>query len=297
MENETQIIQTVSSDSLSLITKAEIDVQISTAKAFPRSLKESIDRAKSMATISQEVAESCIYALPRGGKTIEGPSVRLAEIIASSFGNMRSGARVIANDGKKITAQGICHDLETNNCVTVEVERRITGKNGKTFNEDMQIVTGNASCAIAFRNAVFKVIPSAIIDTVYQAVKDVARGTQATLETRRSKAIEYFKGLGVSETQICETLDIKKIEDVDLDKLQILTGFKTAITNGDSTASQIFAKIEDETPRKKISLKDAQSALSMKTATIEQLIEKFDIDPKDIETLKKEQNEQSKGTA
>ena len=155
-------IAVVAQESLSLITKAEIDVQISTAKAFPRSLKQFQDRAMSMATFSEEIAASCSYALPRGGKSLEGPSVRLAEIIVSSFGNIRSGARVIANDGKTITAQGICHDLETNNCVTVEVKRRITDKNGKTFNEDMQVVTGNAACAIAFRNAVFKVVPSAL---------------------------------------------------------------------------------------------------------------------------------------
>ena len=98
-------IAVVAQESLSLITKAEIDVQISTAKAFPRSLKQFQDRAMSMATFSEEIAASCSYALPRGGKSLEGPSVRLAEIIVSSFGNIRSGARVIANDGKTITAR------------------------------------------------------------------------------------------------------------------------------------------------------------------------------------------------
>ena len=202
-------IAVVAQESLSLITKAEIDVQISTAKAFPRSLKQFQDRAMSMATFSEEIAASCSYALPRGGKSLEGPSVRLAEIIVSSFGNIRSGARVIANDGKTITAQGICHDLETNNCVTVEVKRRITDKNGKTFNEDMQVVTGNAACAIAFRNAVFKVVPSALCQDIYDKAKEVARGTAETLVYRRNKAIEYFHFLKVTDEQICEVLEIK----------------------------------------------------------------------------------------
>lgn len=238
---ETMEVQVVTNDALSLITKAEIDVQISTAKAFPRSIKMFLDKAMSIATVNENVAASCNYALPRGGKSLEGPTVRLAEIVCSAYGNIRSGARVISNDGKTITAQGICHDLETNNCVTVEVKRRITGKDGKTFNEDMQTVTGNAACAIAFRNAVFKVIPSAIVNEVYEATKKVARGTAETLVARRTKAVDYFKERGVKESQICAALDIKKIEDIDLDKLSILRGMVSLINNGESTIQELFS--------------------------------------------------------
>jgi hypothetical protein len=241
METDT-VITVVAQDALSLITKAEIDIQISTAKAFPRSLKQFQDRALSMATLNEDIAASCNYALPRGGKSLEGPSVRLAEIVVSAFGNIRSGARVIANDGKTITAQGICHDLETNNCVTVEVKRRITGKDGKTFNEDMQVVTGNAACAIAFRNAVFKVVPSALCNDIYEKSKEVARGTAETLTKRRDKALEYFHSIKVTNDKICEVLNIKKVEDIDLDKLSILTGMRSALKNGESTLKDLFEK-------------------------------------------------------
>ena len=72
MENEViTISETIPESSLSLITKAEIDVQISTAKAFPRSMKMFLNRAESMATVSEDVAASCSYALPRGGKSLE----------------------------------------------------------------------------------------------------------------------------------------------------------------------------------------------------------------------------------
>jgi len=244
VEDITQIT-VVTNESLSLITKAEIDVQISTAKAFPRSLKMFLDRAMSMATISEDVADSCNYALPRGGKQLEGPTVRLAEIVCSSYGNIRAGARVISNDGKTITAQGICHDLETNYCATVEVKRRITDKNGRIFNEDMQVVTGNAACAIAYRNAVFKVVPSALVNDIYLKTKEVARGTAETLPKRRDKALVYLRGLGVIDKQICEVLEIKKVEDIDLDKLETLRGMATLIRNGESTAKDLFTPKQD----------------------------------------------------
>lgn len=242
---ETLLPEVISETSLSLITRVEIDTQIATAKQFPRSIKMFLDKAMSIATVNENVAASCAYALPRGGKTVEGPTVRLAEIVCSSYGNIRSGARIIANDGKTITAQGICHDLETNNCVTVEVKRRITDKNGKTFNEDMQVVTGNAACAIAFRNAVFKVIPGALTQEVYDKAKQVARGTAETLVVRRTKAIAYFKDQKITEKQICETLAIKKIDDIDLDKLGILQGMIALVKNGEGTLQEIFAKQGD----------------------------------------------------
>ena len=246
METENTNINIVAHDALSLITKAEIDTQIATAKAFPRSLKMFHDRALSMATLTEDIAASCSYSLPRGGKTLEGPSVRMAEIVVSSFGNIRSGARVIANDGKTITAQGICHDLETNNCVTVEIKRRITDKYGKTFNDDMQTVTGNAACAIAFRNAVFKVVPAALCQDIYDKAKEVARGTAETLVVRRDKAIDYFNSIGVKNEQIISVLEIKKIEDIDLDKLSILTGMKAAIKNGEATVTSLFEKTDSD---------------------------------------------------
>lgn len=241
MSNETTELEIVSESSLSLITKAEIDVQISTAKAFPRSIRMFMDKAMSMATISENIAASCNYSVPRGGKLLEGKSIRLAEIVLSAYGNVRAGSRIISNDGKMITAQGICHDLETNSCVTKEFKRKITDKNGRTFSEDMQIVTGNAAGSIALRNAIFACIPSALTDEIYNKTKEVAKGTAETLVVRRDKAIAYFKSLKVTEKQICDVLDIKKIEDIDLDKLSTLRGMVNAITSGESTIKELFS--------------------------------------------------------
>ena len=244
-KNEVELT-VVTESALPEIIKAEIFSQVQTAREFPRSLKIFSDKAMSMATFSEEVAESCSYSVPRAGKAIEGVSVRLAEIVVSSFGNIRAGARVISNDGKTITAQGICHDLESNYCVTVEVKRRITDKYGKTFSEDMQVVTGNAGCAIAFRNAVFKVVPFAMVQPIYDKAKEVAKGTAETLVKRRDKAVEYFTSNGIKASQICDALEIKKIEDIDLDKLSTLSYMRSAVKNGETTLALCFEKKSDD---------------------------------------------------
>lgn len=244
---------------LSLVLKAEIDTQIATAKAFPRSIKQFIDKTMSIATINEDVAQSCAYALPRGNKILEGPSVRLAEIVVGAYGNIRAGMRVIHNDGKTITAQGICHDLETNTCITLEVKRSILqhewkggNKTGRmvTMSEDMQVVTGNAACSIAFRNAVYKVVPSALIQDIYEKVKEVAKGTAETLPTRRKKALDYLHSLGVKDDQICNVLDLKAVEDIDLEKLAILRGMCTLIKNQESTVAELFP-VKEKNPKKK----------------------------------------------
>lgn len=234
---------------ITLITKAEIDTQIATAHAFPRSIAKFIKDVMNLATVTPEIAESCIYALPRGGKFVEGPSVRLAEMVASAYGNLRTGARVIYNDGKHVTAQGITHDLEKNIMHTEEVKRSIMQhewKNGQktgkmvTMNEDMQTVTGRAACAIAYRNSVFKVVPAALISDIIDKLKEISKGTLETLGSRRDKAMAYFKELGVKEAQVFDVLEVKGIEDIDLDKLTILRGMATALKNGEATVQGMF---------------------------------------------------------
>lgn len=271
-KTETNEVEIVQDAAISLITKAEIDMQIATAHAFPRSLTRFIKEVMSMATINEDVAQSCAYALPRGGKTIEGPSVRLAEIVASSYGNLRTGARVIYNDGKVVTAQGIVHDLEKNILHTEEVQRRITDKNGKTYSEDMQVIAGRAACAIAYRNAIFKVVPAALVQDCYDKVKDIARGNAETLVARREKAINYFRGMGIKDQQLFEVLEVKGLDDIDLDKLQLLSGMKSALKNGEATLESLFPPPDAKTKAENAT-KSAEDKLNKKGKTPTQQME------------------------
>ncbi len=249
-------VQAVPNDALSLIIKAEIDTKISTAKAFPRSIDKFMKGAMSMATVTEDVAASCGYSVSRAGGSITGASVRLAEIVCANYGNLIAGTRVIANDGKTVTAQGFCHDLEANYSVQVEVKRRITNKYGQTFSEDMQVVTGNAACAIAYRNAVFKVVPASLIESIYERTREIVRGSAETLAVRRTKAMEYFKGIGVSDKQVFDKLGVRGIDDIDLHRLVTLTGLRSSIKNGEETIAGVFHNEDDVKAQAKTS-KDA----------------------------------------
>ena len=235
-----EVLQVSGADSLAALNRSEIDVQIATAKQYPRNLSQVLNNIETLATMDEETASACFYMLRRQGKLIEGPSVRMAEIIASSWGNIRVQARIISNDGKMITAQGVCHDLESNYAVSSEVKRRITDKYGKTYSDDMQVVTGNAACAIAMRNALFKVVPSALIKKVMQKAKKVSLGEATSLEESRKKMLDYFQKIGADQQHIFDYLSVTKIDEIDIDMVVELRGLANAIKEGTTTVQETF---------------------------------------------------------
>lgn len=245
-----EIIEIKQSDVLQAINASEIDIQVSTAKQYPRCIPDVLNKISTYATMDVETAADCFYVLRRNGSngsnTVEGLSVRMAEIIAGAWGNLRVQTRIIGNDGKTITAQGICHDLETNVAVSVEVKRRITDKYGKTYSEDMQVVTGNAASAIAFRNAVLKVVPKAVTKRVIEGIKQVALGQSLDLETSRQRMIEYFAKLGVTKEMLLEYLNLKKVDEIDKEAVFELRATANAIKEGTTTVQDTFIKAAEE---------------------------------------------------
>lgn len=245
-ETEREIPMISESSMVAMLNKSEIDQQITTAKQYPRSIKRFRDEALQMVTLNERIAESCIYALPRDNKTIEGPSARFAEVVASAWGNCRAGSRVVSDQGEFVVAQGVFHDLERNVAITYEVQRRIVDKRGSRFKPDMIGVTANAACSIALRNAILKGVPKAFWDDMYEAARSTVMGDFQTLSNRRAGAIKAFQNYGISPEQICATLDVSGIEDIGLEHLVTLRGMLTAIKDGDTTPEQIFGVLQKQ---------------------------------------------------
>jgi len=222
-------------------TRGEVDIQITTAKRYPRSVATFVKQATEMATLNEETAEACFYALPRDGKTIEGPSARLAEIVASAWGHMRVEARIVEETERFVTARGMAWDLQNNVAIAFEVRRRITDRKGRRYADDMVGVTGNAASSIALRNAVFKVVPSAFWRPIYLKCREVAVGNAETLANRRAKMLEYFQKLGAPADRVFALLGVPGIEDITLTHLATLKGLATAIKEGETTVDEAFA--------------------------------------------------------
>jgi hypothetical protein len=228
--------------------KAAIDMQISTAKAYPRNIKRATENALAIVTIDAETAKVCTYSVPRGGKAITGPSVHLAKILAQTWGNLRIEAKVVAIDATQITSEAVCFDLESNLAIKTQVKRSITGRQGR-FNEDMITVTGNAANSIALRNAILSVIPRSVVDKVYNTAKQVITGDVSDKNKLIAKRKQVFDGLkdtfSLTEKEILSAVGKAAIDHVTADDLVVLIGIGTAIRDGDTTVEQAFKGVKE----------------------------------------------------
>lgn len=254
--------------------KAAIDVQITTAKAYPRSIKRATENCLALVTMDRETAETCNYSLPRGGKPISGPSVHLAKILAQQWGNMRIEAKVVDIDATHVTSESVCWDLETNIAIKTQVKRSIMqhetkwdgSKSVRTgrmirMNDDMITVTGNAANSIAMRNAILSVIARAVVNRVYNAAKEMITGDISDKNKLIAKRKLVFDGLketyGLTEKEILAAVGKAAMDHITGDDILVLIGIGQSIKDGDTTVEQSF-KGERAGASAKVSLEDIQ---------------------------------------
>lgn len=270
MENENngyevmQVSHDQSVIQIDAVERANVDSQVATAKQYPRDLTRSVNNSIVMATMDYATAQSCGYALPRGGKPITGPSVHLAKLLVSNWGNMRAEAKVVQITDKQVISRGTCWDLENNVATAFEVRRSIVGKNGKRFTDDMITVTGNAANSIAYRNAVFSVIPKAITDKVYQAAQHFITGDlsdEEKLVARRKKCIDFFKDeYGINEQEVVMLCGKQTVNQIKADQIALLLGITQSLKDGDTTVDELMKPYRKEENKKTVAAMAADAA-------------------------------------
>lgn len=272
MENENngyevlQVNQDQNIIQVDAVERANVDSQVATAKQYPRDLMRSVNNSIAMATTDYATAQSCGYALPRGGKPITGPSVHLAKLIVSNWGNMRAEAKVVQITDKQVISRGTCWDLENNVATAFEVRRSIIGKGGKRFSDDMITVTGNAANSIAYRNAVFSVIPKGITDKVYQAAQRFITGDLSDEEkiiSRRKKCIDFFKEeYGITEDEVVMLCGKQTVNQIKADQIALLLGITQSLKDGDTTVDELMKPYRSEENKKTILTKATEAAMT-----------------------------------
>lgn len=231
-------------------SQADLDQLIVTAHKFPRSITRVLENITTLATLDTPTAHECSFSLPRGKdpetgkpKAITGPSIRLAEIIASQWGNCRVGSQVVAVErgDKVVVAEGIFLDLETNYQSTVRVRRKISDSKGRIYSEDMIVVTGNAAAAIALRNAILRGVPKPVWRQAYDKVLGVITGDVATIGARRVDLLSKFKAdFKMTPRQVFAIVGVAGEQDIGPEEIVIAAGFYTALRNGEVTPEDLL---------------------------------------------------------
>lgn len=260
---ETENITVIESSGIEVFEaqeRAAIDMQIATAKRYPRDLRRVLENSLVIACMNKETAESCRYAKPVDGRSVTGPSVHLARIVSQQYGNIRVQQRIKQIGDKVIIAEAVAFDLETNYAVCVEARRSILKRTGERFSDSTIETNAMAIMAIAERNAILKVVPKSIIDKVYGEAFKCAYGdlSDATkLLKERERLLKLFRNdYGISEEDVLRCIGLQTKEAIKAEHIADLNGYIQSLKDKELKPDDILNKNKSKTPiEKKVELK------------------------------------------
>jgi hypothetical protein len=205
-------------DTASTRQAQEVQAAMVIAKKFPRDQVRAFDRI--MAACSRpSLAEEAQYAYPRGGETVTGPSIRLAECLAQNWGNLDFGIiELEQKDGESIV-MAYAWDLETNTrqtkVFTVAHERHKKGGivTKLTDPRDIYEMTANQG-ARRLRACILGVIPGDLVEAaVSECEKTLRKENKEPLIDRVRKMVGFYSELGVTQAMIEKRLR-KKLDAI-----------------------------------------------------------------------------------
>lgn len=175
----------------------EVQMAMYVAKNFPRDTYEAFQRIMKECE-RKLVAENAVYEYPKGGQKVQGPSIRLAEVIARNWGNIDYGIIELEQKNGESTMMAYAWDLETNTrqtkIFTVKHERKSGNTTKKlTDSRDVYEMTANMGTR-RMRSCILGIIPGDIVDAAVQKCQDTLINSHTEpLEDRLRKAFDAFK--------------------------------------------------------------------------------------------------------
>lgn len=175
----------------------EVKGQIFMSRQLPRNVFQSEQRILD-ACKRPSLARTAIYSYPRGGTKVEGPSIRLAEVLAQNWGNMAFGVKELEQREGESVAMAYAWDLETN----VRQEKVFTVKHSKKANGNIkklddprdiyEHVANNG--ARRLRSCILGIIPGDIVETAIEECNRTLQGNnKGPLKDRVANALKAFK--------------------------------------------------------------------------------------------------------
>ena len=159
--------------------------------------------------------------------------------------------------------------METNVSSSFDISRSIIGKTGKRFTNDIITATGNATNSIAYRNAVFAVVPKAVVEVVYQAALNMITGDlsdEGKLQKKRYEVVSSFKkNHKITEQEVITLCGRQTIDQINLGELALLLGVLQSLKDGDTT-------INDLIPSKEVKEDISAKKRKMKTKKADKLL-------------------------
>lgn len=222
---------------------AEAQGKLVIAKRFPRN---EIDAFAKVMTACQRksLAEKAFYSYPRGGETVQGPTIRFAEELARCWGNLDYGIKELSQGNGNSEMQAYCWDLETN---TMSVQnftnphRKEVGKTIKELTSLRDIYENNANMAARrLRARILAVLPSDLVDEAIKECRKTLTGNNETPLIDRVKSMTVaFGKIGVTQEMIEGRLK-RKIETMTAEDFADYVGIYNSLKENNSKISDWF---------------------------------------------------------
>lgn len=251
--NESKSMNEISSASRTQESRAmaEIQAAILMAKHAPRNENQCfiniIEACK-----RPMLAESAQYAYPRGGQLVKGPSIRLAEVLARAWGNVRVGITITTQDSDKTEARAYAFDMQTNYMIDQDfvVPHKRTTKKGVTKltdERDIRELVQNIGSRY-LRGCILRLIPGDVVESALEQVEKTLLSSDIPLSEQIKKMVIAFDELGVK----VEHLEARLGHNLDAtipSEIVTLKSIYKSIKDGMADRSQFFdikSKVAEE---------------------------------------------------
>ena len=243
---QTQAMSTVQSDSQRAI--AEVQAALVIAKQFPRDMNQAWDRIMN-ACQRPTLAQSAVYSYGRGGSSVTGPSIRLAEALAQNWGNIQYGIRELSSENGESTVEAFAWDVETNTRQTKVFQVRHwrhTKQGGYKLTDPRDIyelVANNG--ARRLRACILGVIPGDVIDAAVAQCEQTIRSNADTSPEGVQKLLKSFEKYGVTREAVEKRIQCR-IEAISPAQVVSLIKIGTSIKDGMSSAQDWFEVVPEK---------------------------------------------------
>lgn len=190
----------------------EVQAAFVIAQRFPRD--ESAAFSRIMKSCDRPfLAEQAMYAYPKGGKVINGPSIRLAEVLLQNWQNCEAGIKELSQSNGVSVAEAFAIDYQTNTRIskTFHVPHSIGTKNGPkklTDPRDIYELVANQG-ARRMRACILSIIPGDIAEAAVERSKQTLVKGKEPIADRIRKLVMAFDEVGVKVEHIEKRLGHK----------------------------------------------------------------------------------------
>jgi len=184
---------------------AEVQAAVLMARRFPRDEIRAMEKIRN-ACSRPALAESAVYQYSRGGSDVSGPSIRLAEAIATAWGNIQFGVREVDQRNGESTCEAFAWDVESNVRVvkSFKVSHIRHTKRGDTVLTDprdiYEMVANQGARRV--RACILGIIPGDVVEDAVKQCETTLNAKADTTPEGLKKVADAFAQYGITVKQI-----------------------------------------------------------------------------------------------